>query len=633
MKKLSIYMMALLSTVLMGCNEDFDSLVGPQANYPESPIPAKAVSVETAGAPLNVNLADYIDEEAETETPLPIGTATILDGVMLPANTILKAAVEISTDENFEENKLSFWANSLAETSEITISPQELQDAYFNDITKNPSTTTLYVRTLMFTETGGDAVAIIGTPGENYFDTHSITFTPLNKLTIAPAYYIVPHLGRAGELISEHSGEDVYVDPVFTVIFDAAASGDTWFAIADDQACDAIVDGDWKQLYGIVGGDNEAKTGKLARRNEMGGADNSFKVAEGAKKIRVTINMMDQTFEVEAVNIADAYYLIGGPISDWAESAVKRLQKFSHSSKDVFDDPVFTYVFEGSGNEMWFAFGDDDSCDGIANGDWSKVFGTTLGDGNSGFSGTYARRSKLTDNGSFKVDGKAKFYRVSINAMEQTYEVTPLNFQEYIYEAGVNNEWGSIMQALYCPDGNGTYTGFFYAQDADWSGGKGAFKFTGAYNNWDNGNYGTGTFDEASLTGTLINDGGSGNIMPEPGFYRADVNLADMTFKLTAIHSVYVVGSAVDNDWNTGVKMTYNLSKRCWECDANFTEAGVIKFKGNGTWDNEDGNWGGTMDNIINGSNDNIPVSLTGPVHIEFYPTCDTKSYCTITAR
>ena len=217
--------------------------------------------------------------------------------------------------------------------------------------------------------------------------------------------------------------------------------------------------------------------------------------------------------------------------------------------------------------------------------------------------------------------------------LNNTYTITPLNFQEYIYEAGVNNNWGSVEQAPYCADGNGTYTGFFYAQDADWSGGKGAFKFTGAFNNWDNGNYGTGTFDEATLTGTLIDDGGSGNILPEPGFYRADVNMADMTYKLTAIKSVYVVGSAVDNDWNVGVEMTYNLSKLCWECDATFTEAGVIKFKGNGTWDNEDGNWGGTMDNIINGSNDNIPVSLTGNVHIEFYPTCDTKSYCTITAK
>ena len=112
--------------------------------------------------------------------------------------------------------------------------------------------------------------------------------------------------------------------------------------------------------------------------------------------------------------------------------------------------------------------------------------------------------------------------------------------------------------------------------------------------------------------------------MPEPGFYRADVNLASMTFKLTPIHSVFVVGSVVNNDWDKGVEMTFNKAERCWECDATFTEAGVIKFKGNGTWDNEDGNWGGSLDNIIN-------VSLSGKVHIKFFPLCDTKSYAVIT--
>jgi hypothetical protein len=180
---------------------------------------------------------------------------------------------------------------------------------------------------------------------------------------------------------------------------------------------------------------------------------------------------------------------------------------------------------------------------------------------------------------------------------------------------------------------DGKYVGYFYAKDDSWTDGKGAFKFRGAADNWDNGNYGTGTMNADGLTGTLINDGGSGNIMPAPGFYRADVNLADMSFKLTPINTIFVVGSAVNNDWDTGVQMTYNHEKLCWECDATFTEAGVIKFKGNGTWDSADGNWGGTMDNIINGSNDNIPVTLSGDVHIEFYPRCDTKSYCTITAR
>ena len=636
MKKISLYMLALLTTAFVGCSEgDYDPSVGPQAYYPESPLAVSDVSVTSADAPSTISLTDYIDEEGNIiKDSLFVGVASVKEGSM-PANTSLKADIEFSRDADFA-NSAIISSYGIGKDGRITVNPQDLQTTYFEELTKNPSKVTLYVRTILYTVTDGSSVAIVGKPGDNFFDVHQLEFTPLNKVSIAPAYYIVggPNdwaTSAAERTIKfQHSDEDVYIDPVFTVVFDAA-EGDTWFAIGDDMACDAIGNNDWSQLYGIVGGDNEAKEGKLERRSKLG-ADNTFKVAAGAKKIRVTINMMEGTFQVEAVNIASAYYLVGGPL-DWKNSAASKEQKFSHSTKDVFDDPIFTYILEGNGGsgDIWFAFGDDEACDAVGNGDWNQLFGHV---GDMALTGSYDRRSALGGENSFCVDGKAKFYRITINALNKTYEITPLNFQEYIYEAGVNNNWGDYQQPLYCADGNGTYTGYFYAQKDDgWTGGKGAFKFRGAADNWDNGSYGTGTFDETTLTGTLVNDGGSGNIMPAPGFYRADVNLADMTYKLTAINSVYVVGSAVGNDWDNGVAMTFNHDKHCWECDATFTEAGVIKFKGNGTWDSADGNWGGTMDNIINGSNDNIPVTLTGAVHIEFYPLCDTKSYCTITAK
>ena len=626
MKKTSLYIMALLSMVFAACNDDFPTEFVPHTTTPESSFPVNAVSVTPTAS--SINLIDLL--AAETEQPIALGTISL--SAPLPENTILKADVEISDDANFSKSA-TIEANSLDGTNVISIMPSVLADAYFDHITKNPAATTLYLRTLLYTVTGGDAVAIIGTPGENYLAQQNVAFTPLNKVQISPAYYIVGGPNDWAQSAAEkpikfsHSDQDVYEDPIFTVIFDAAAEGDTWFAIGDDAACDAIP-GDWSKLLGVVGGNSQSTEGQLDFRYNMG-ADNSFCVPAGPKKIKVTINMMTYTFKVESVNIADAYYLIGGP-GEWnAESAMT--MQFSHSQRDVIDDPVFTYTFEGSGSEMWFAFGDKEAIDGVADGVWNKLFGTT-GDSKD-LSGSFDRRYNLDGDHSFCVDGTAKFYRFTVNMAEMTYTITPLNFAAYIYEAGVNNSWGDKQQPLYCGDGNGTYTGFFYAKEDSWTDGKGAFKFRGAADNWDNGNYGTGTLNEDGLTGTLIDDGNSGNVMPAPGFYRADVNLADMTYRLTPIHSVYVVGSAVGNDWDKGIAMTYNFEKLCWECDATFTEAGVIKFKGNGTWDTEDGNWGGTADNIINGSNDNIPVSVSGDVHIEFYPLCETKAYCTITKK
>ena len=627
MKKISLYMMALLSMLFVGCDEDFSTEFVPQTTIPESSFPASAVTVTPKVT--SINLVDLM--AAETEQPIVIGTINL--SAELPQNTILKAEVEISDDASFSKST-TIEANSLADSKDISVMPSTLADAYFDNITKNPAATTLYVRALLYTVTDGSSVAIIGKPGENYFASQSVAFTPLNKVQISPAYYIVggPNdwaaSAAAKSIKFSHSDTDVYEDPIFTAIFDAAAEGDTWFAIGDDEACAAIGNGDWSKLLGIVGGENKASEGQLDFRYNMG-ADNSFCVPAGPKKIKVTLNMLEYTFKVEAVSIADAYYLIGGP-GDWNATSAMTMQ-FSHSSKDVIEDPVFTYTFESTGSEMWFAFGDKDAIDGVAGGVWNKLYGTK-GDSKD-LKGSFDRRYNLDGDHSFCVDGTAKFYRFTINMAEMTYEITPLNFQQYIYEAGVNNGWGGTEQPLYCADGNGTYTGFFYAKEDSWTDGKGAFKFRGAADNWDNGNYGTGTLNADGLTGTLVDDGNSGNIMPQPGFYRADVNLADMTYTLTPINSVYVVGSAVNNDWDNGVQMTYNHEKLCWECDANFTEAGVIKFKGNGTWDTADGNWGGTADNIINGSNDNIPVTVSGDVHIEFYPLCETKAYCTITKK
>ena len=626
MKKLGLYTLALLSLGLVACNQDFETEFVPQTNLPESLLKVSDVSVTTASA-ATINLADYLDEETGVNKDIAIGTVSVAEGAM-PANTILKALVEFSKTEDFAQS-ITLDANSLVGSNEISVKASDLQDAYFNDITHNPAETPLYIRTVLHTVTAGTAEAIVGKPGENYFAQRNVQFTPLFKVQISPAYYVIGagagwSADGARTQKFSHSGADVYDDPIFTIVVDAGGD-DCWFAIGDDTAIDAVAAGDWNQLFGTKGA-SEDLTGTMDRRYNLGG-DHSFHVT-GAKKIRITLDMMEYSYKIEPVDIADAYYLVGGPGS-W--SSDKSL-KFSHSGADVFEDPVFTYVFEGNGGtgDIWFTFGDADALDAIDAGNWNKLFGYV---GDFALSGSFDRRSVIGAENTFHVDGSAKFYRFQVNMMTKTYTITPLNFQEYIYEAGCNNSWGDYQQPLYCADGNGTYTGYFYAKDDSWTDGKGAFKFRGDANGWDNGNYGTGTFDASTLTGTLVDDGGSGNIMPEPGFYRADVNLADMTFKLTAIKSVYVVGSAVGNDWDNGVAMTFNHTKHCWECDATFTEAGVIKFKGNGTWDSADGNWGGTMDNIINGSNDNIPVTLSGDVHIEFYPLCDTKSYCTITKK
>ncbi len=614
--------MALLSMGLVACNQDFDTEFVPQTNLPESLLQLSDVSVANS-TPGTINLADYINEETGIAKAIPIGTVTVKEGAM-PANTILKAEVEFSKDADFA-NSIVLDANSLEGTNEISVSPTLLQEAYFNEITRNPATTDVYVQTVLYTVTGGTSEAIVGKPGENYFAQSAVKFTPLNKVQISPAYYVI---GAAGGWSADgartqkfqHSDADVYEDPIFTIIVDAGGD-DCWFAIGDDTAIDAVAAGDWTQLFGTKGA-SEDLTGTMDRRYNLGG-DHSFHVT-GAKKIRITLDMLEYSYKIEPVNISDAYYLIGGP-GEWnAESAMT--MKFSHSAKDVFEDPVFTYTFEGNGGDMWFAFGDKDAIDAVAGGTWNKLFGTK--GASTDLSGSFDRRYNLDGDHSFCVDGKAKFYRFQINLADMTYTITPLNFQEYIYEAGVNNDWGAVAQPLYCPDGNGTYTGFFYAQDADWSGGKGAFKFTGAFNDWSQGNYGTGTINADGLSGTLIDDGGSGNVLADPGFYQAEVNLANMTYKLTPIKTIGIVGPAQTGGWSDDTDMTYNKETRAWEATLELA-ADELKFRANDGWDI---NWGGSVDNLTAGGA-NLKIAEAGTYFVQLFATCETKSYCKITKK
>lgn len=611
--------MALLSMGLVSCNQDFETIFSPQTNMPESQLQVSDVTVAN-NTPASINLADYFDLEAGTVKAIPIGTATVKEGVM-PANTILKAEVEFSKDADFA-NSIILDANSLIGTNEISVNPSQLQDAYFSEITRNPATTDLYIRTVLYTVTGGTAEAIIGKPGENYYAASTVKFTPLNKVQISPAYYVI---GAAGGWSADgartqkfnHSDADVYEDPIFTIIVDAGGD-DAWFAIGDDAALDAVAAGDWTKLFGTKGASEDLE-GTMDFRYNLGG-DHSFHVT-GAKKIRITLNMLEYSYKIEPVNIADAYYLIGGP-GEWNATSAMTMQ-FSHSSKDVFDDPVFTYTFEGNGGtgDMWFAFGDKDAIDAVANNTWNQLFGTT--GASTDLSGSFDRRYNLDGDHSFCVDGTAKFYRFSINMADMTYTITPLNFAEYLWEAGVNNNWGSEAQPLYCADGNGTYVGFFYAQDADWSGGKGAFKFQKEFNDWAV-NYGFGGGDDNA--GTLAE--GADNIMVTPGFYRAEVNLAAMTYSLTSISTIGIIGPAQAGGWSEDTDMTYNFETRAWEATIELA-ADQFKFRANDDWGI---NWGGSFDNLTqDGSNLNIDEA--GTYFIQFFPLCETKSYCVITKK
>jgi len=305
----------------------------------------------------------------------------------------------------------------------------------------------------------------------------------------------------------------------------------------------------------------------------------------------------------KAPQISQHYYLIGAP-SKWEPTEVS--MPFSHSGKDVYEDPIFSIVFAVQDGETWFAVSDDKAVE--AN-DWSLVFGCAEGNGENGMEGSLNRRSVLGNDGSWKVvvDGDAKFIKMTLNMMEYTYKLEKLNFAEYIYEVGDNNNWGQGY-ALHSPQMDGVYHAALSL--------KGGFKLRSNLNDWNgSGNWGLNANNDE---GILINDGGSGNIQaPQEGFYWVSVDLANLTYQLQSFEQMGIIGDGQPGGWNADTPMNYDDSEKCWKAQGVVLTAGKeIKFRSVGTWDLA--NFGGSLDNLIYNAG-NIRVAEGGTFTVKLY--------------
>lgn len=260
--------------------------------------------------------------------------------------------------------------------------------------------------------------------------------------------------------------------------------------------------------------------------------------------------------------ISTAYYIVGAP-SQWDVMCVDL--PFTHSGKDVYEDPVFTVTFPVADGEYWFAIADDKTHE--AN-DWSALLGCAEGNGNNGMEGQIARRTEIGDDGSWKVvvAGDAKLVRMTINMMDYTYKIEKLNFGEFIYEIGNESGW-STSHALRCPNFDGKYQGYYWMD--------GEYKFKPNADNWD-GDW------ENDGEGKIADNGGPNMPGLAAGFYQIDVNLADMTYAATLVESISIIGTANGN-WDTDTDLTYNQATGAWEVTATLN-AGEMKFRMNHDW-------------------------------------------------
>jgi hypothetical protein len=592
--------MLLMAAAFTACTEDFTDWASPQANGPEDAITIPGFS---ASAVAVQDLAKAGDEVAT----FSLNSSSLPEGFELG-----NARIELTPEGIEDADKVI-----VNTTIQGLASKETLQELIVTNYGKRPDVRTFSGHVLVNATKDGQALLIDA-------GTIKVQLQP-EAPYIAPAYYIVGGaLDWAGSAASKeqkfsHSDADVYDDPVFTIVINAAADGDTWFAIGDDAACDAITnDGDWSKLFGIVGGDNKAESGSLDYRYNLG-ADNSFCVPAGAKKIKVTIDMMEQTFTVTPVNISDAYYLIGGP-GAWDSSLN---QKFTHSDKDVFEDPVFTYIFEGTGSGMWFAFGDEEAILATGNGDWTQLYGFV---GDEALSGSFDRRYNIGNDNSFHVDGTAKYYRFQVNMAEMTYTITPLDFDPYVYFIGATDGWSNAEQKLALTDESGIYSGYLYVADPNGWGVE--FKFQKEPGNWDT-QLNSNTF--TSITGGFEKGGDNIKAADGEGVYYVTLDMANLTLNAVKVEKMGIIGDF--NGWGGDVEMTWNATDYCFEATNAGVNANGWKFRTNSDWGINLGSNDSVepssklTDLVANGKN----IGVAGST-IKLYPTRKNSDniYCTV---
>ena len=606
MKKIFQYSFAALAGVMLaGCSGDYTDWASPQMN-PAEDAAAKYGITFSAGADANI--------------VMPVRN----DDVKLVALNAQSDKVGDFTVTNLTINDEPLEAT--VDKGNIVVSAADLnklvQEQYHSRASVERALDVKATVTLKLTN--GDAVTtdVVG----NTQATFKAKPTPAID---GKGYFILGNFSENGNGwdLSNPIWMQEESDGVYTAIVTLSGDGDAWYKFYEGShySADSWDEVNLGQMGCAVNGDKALENFVVFTGDDQA-VQTPVISGDKGNVYKVTLDMNNLVYKVvrQAVN----YYIVGGP-NDWAGSCATKELKFSQADIDV---PEYTIVFPAAAEgDTWFAIGDDKACDAIANneeGAWKLLYGTTSGNGLNGESGTLTRRTNLSDDGSFKVEAGAKYISVTIDMKAMTYRIKAVNFSQYIYEAGVNNGWGSIEQPLYSADMDGKYIGFFYAQEDSWTDGKGAFKFTGSFNSWDNGNYGTGTMNDDGLSGTLIDDGGSGNIMPAPGFYRAEVNLANMTYQLTPINGIGIIGPAQAGGWGEDTDMTYNKETRAWEATIELA-ADEFKFRANDDWAI---NWGGAVDNLTQDGS-NLKIGEAGTYFIQFFPLCATKSYCTITKK
>lgn len=320
----------------------------------------------------------------------------------------------------------------------------------------------------------------------------------------------------------------------------------------------------------------------------IGNADNFY------GPFKLTVKPMPSAFVIE-----DMYYLVG-TINGWnpAEGVA-----FSHSAQGVYDDPVFTLRFEITADQAadgwWWKIIPQSS---YATGGWGEGDDSQYGvaqNGDESLEGQLVGKKGDQEPGAGCIK-ESGVYILTINMEEQHYVFERQPDIQILYTPGGSNGWNAgESQQLWSTDAT-NYSGVVYLD--------GEFKFADT-TDWSGTNYGS-----TGENGTLSTDGGAGNLTADRGLYWAEVNVSDLTYKLSPISTLGLIGNATPLGWDGSTALTPSEDFLTWTATVDLTE-GEFKFRANDAWDID---FGGSLDNVVY-KGPNIAWSTAGTKTVTLY--------------
>lgn len=301
------------------------------------------------------------------------------------------------------------------------------------------------------------------------------------------------------------------------------------------------------------------------------------------------------------------WYLVGTN-NGWSTSDMT--YKFTQSAENA---NVYSIHVDNVSGDFWFKIANEDcyTAADFWNGGTMLSFATN---GESALTGNLVEGNQ----GAFCLPASyhATYFDLTIDVENLTYTITtdgqepvidPTAEYDYVYVTGTADNWSGNGSKLASVKDANNYYGFFYAT--------GEFKIKKDPDSWATNWGGT--------NGNLVADGAN---IAANGFVYVNANIGNMTYSVTEITSMGIIGDAINADWTTEAPLTYNAETGAWEATGVVLNAGSIKFRANNGWDI---NFGGALDNlIING--DNITVEA-GTYNVALNLVCPGEYTATIT--